>query len=389
MASMASTLKVVQLSRRRSGKGARLPFTPEHVFVDRAVSDHPTTLGILDRLSEVEVDVVDDVKLLKQPRDYSQAKRRMILTSHRGRPFKPCQGAGEGHLCCGYRTLDLVSGCPMECSYCVLQDYLSNNPVTTVYVNLEDILAEVGGFLERNSRKFFRIGTGELSDSLALDPIIDYARTLINFFAAKPNAMLELKTKTSFVDHLLDLKHCGRTTIAWSLNTPSIIDAEERGTASLDERLDAAQKVARAGFGVAFHFDPIVLSADVDTDIIEYSEVIDRLLDHVPVDSISWVSLGLLRYPPALPEHTRRAFPDTRIFAGELVPAGRKVRYPRFMRGAIYRPLWERLASRLPTQKLYLCMETPAVWRGVDGGVSSSSCIEKRMCNMEFLDKAD
>ncbi len=388
MSSIASTLKVVPFSGRRGlRKGAPLPFTPEHVFVDRAVSDHPMTIRILDRLGDVEVDVVDDVKLLKQPKDLSQAKRRMILTSHRGRSFKPCQGMGEDHLCCGYRVLDLVSGCPMECSYCILQDYLSNNPVTTVYVNLEDVLSDVSAFLERNSRKFYRVGTGELSDSLALDPIIDYARTLIKFFAAKQNAILELKTKTAFVDHLLDLKHSGRTTIAWSLNTPSIISTEERGTASLDERLEAARRVAEAGFGVAFHFDPIVLSADIDADLVEYMEVIDRLLDRVPADSISWVSLGLLRYPPSLPEHARRSFPDTRIFSGELVPVGGKVRYPRFMRSVVYKPLWERLAARLPAQKLYLCMETGPVWRKVDEGVSSSSCIEKRLCNMEFIGK--
>jgi spore photoproduct lyase len=388
MSPITSTLKVVPFTRRRgSRKGASLPFTPEHVFVDRAVSDHPTTLRILDRLGDVEVDVVDDVKLLKQPKDLSLAKRRMILTSHKGRSFKQCQGTGEGHLCCGYRVLDLVSGCPMECSYCILQDYLSNNPVTTVYVNLEDILADVGSFLERNSRKFYRIGTGELSDSLALDPIIDYARTLIKFFASKPNAILELKTKTVLVDHLLDLKHSGRTTIAWSLNTPSIIDTEERGTASLDERLDAARRVAEAGFGVAFHFDPIVLSADVEADLIEYMEVVDRLLNRVPADSVSWVSLGLLRYPQTLPEHARRSFPDTRIFSGELVPAGGKVRYPKFMRSKVYKPLWDRLVARIPAQKLYLCMETPPVWKRVDEGVNSNSCIEKRVCNMEFIGK--
>lgn len=362
-----------------------LPFMPEHVYVDRAVSDHPTTIRILDRLGGVEADVVDDVKLLKQPKDLSVAKRRMILTAHKGRAFKPCQGASEGHLCCGYRVVDLVSGCPMECSYCILQDYLANNPTTTVYVNLEDVLSDVGAFLERNPRRFFRIGTGELSDSLALDPIIDYARTLITFFAGKQNAILELKTKTALVDHLLDLKHSNRTVIAWSLNTPSIVEREERGTASLGERLDAAGRVARAGFGVAFHFDPIVLGADVETDVGEYIGVIDRLLESVPANSIAWVSLGLLRYPPSLPARAMKSFPDTKIFSGELVPTGGKVRYPKFIRGRVYKPLWDRLGAKLPERKIYLCMETPQVWKGVGPGVSSSGCIEKRVCNMGFL----
>jgi len=387
MAGIASTLKVMQLAGRRASKRRKavLPFAPEHIFVDKAVADHPTTLRILDRVNCDEVDVIDDVKLLKQSEDLSVAKRRMVLTAHKGRSFKSCQGMAAGHLCCGYKVMDLVSGCPMDCSYCILQDYLSNNPVTTVYVNLEDILADVSDHLEKYPKRFFRIGTGELGDSLALDPIVDYARTLITFFASKQNAILELKTKTAFVDHLLDLNHSGHTVFSWSLNTPSIISSEEKNTASLDERLAAARKAADAGFGVGFHFDPIILSSDMDADIVEYMEVIDRLLDRIDAKSIAWVSLGLLRYPAPLQQKVMKRFPDTRIFSGELLPSGRKVRYPRFMRSPVYKKLWDRLASEIPSHKLYLCMETQPVWNRVDPDITSSDCIERRVCNMEYL----
>ncbi|MFH1829394.1 MAG: radical SAM protein [Pseudomonadota bacterium] len=378
---------VSSLSKNRTmrPKKALLPFKPDYVYVDREVADHPTTLRILNRLSDVEVDIVDDVKRLKRPHDLADAKRQMILTAHMGQAFKPCQGMSEGHLCCGYKVLDLVSGCPMECSYCILQDYLSNNPVTTVFVNLDAILAQVTAFLNSHKDRFFRIGTGELADSLALDPIIDYASVLIPYFASKRNAILELKTKTSFVDHLLHLKHHNRTVIAWSLNTPSIIESEERGTATLDERFEAAQKAAQAGFGVAFHFDPLILSGSLPQDVAQYSTVIDRMLDEVPVNSIAWVSLGLLRYPPSLPGHAAKNFPQSRIFAGELVPVGSKVRYPRFIREEFYKPLWEKLCNKLPQRKVYLCMETPSVWKKLDSNVTQSSCIEKRLCNMESI----
>jgi len=387
MASTPSTTNVIRLGRRRfpRGRGASLPFAPEHVFVDRAVSNNPTAIGILERLKGVEVDVIDDVRLLKRPRDPAEGKRRMVLTAHRGRAFKPCQGIGEEHLCCNYRVIDLVSGCPMECSYCILQEYLANNPITTVYVNLEEILAQVSDFLERNPRSFFRVGTGELSDSLALDPITDYARTLVAFFSTRPNAILELKTKTALVEGLLGLGHAGRTVVSWSLNTPSVIGREERDTASLEERFAAAAKVARAGYGIGFHFDPIILGADVGSSVAEYIDVIERMLGRVPAKSIAWVSLGLLRYPPSLHDRALRSFPETGIFAGELVPAGNKMRYPRFMRASVYRPLWDRLAQGLPPHKLYLCMETMPVWGRVDPQVRSSACIEKRVCNAEFL----
>jgi spore photoproduct lyase len=362
-----------------------MPFWPQRVFVDRAVADHPTTLRILNQLRGAEVDVVEDVRLLKHPQDLKASKQRLLITEHRGMPFKPCQGIGMGHLCCGYRVLDLVSGCPMECSYCILQSYLANNPVMTVYVNLEQILSQVSEFLATRPREFFRIGTGELGDSLALDGLTDFARVLIPFFAGKRNAILELKTKTAAIDHLLDLEHRNRTVLAWSVNTPEIIASEERGTASLEERFAAAQRAAAAGYGVAFHFDPMILTNRMEEEIAAYQSVVEQMLTAVPASSIAWVSLGLLRYPPDLPSFTFRRFPETRLFTGEIVPIGGKMRYYRFIREQVYRPIWQRLRAKLPAHKIYLCMETPEMWSRIDPTISSSCDLERRLCPTETL----
>jgi len=384
-ASVSSNLVYLSDASRKRGSRAAPAFMPERVYVDREVADHPTTIRILERLHGCEADVVDDIRRLKRPDDIATAKRRMILTQHRGQAFKACQGMGPGHLCCGYRVIDLVSGCPMQCSYCILQSYLANNPTTTVNVNLEAILSQVGEFLDAAPDRFYRIGTGELADSLALDPILDFAGLLISFFARRRNALLELKTKTAFVDHLLDIKHRGRTVVSWSVNTPSVIASEERSVASLDERLAAARRAGEAGYGVGFHFDPIIMEGSVDETVSKYDEVVDRILDEIDPKTIAWISLGLLRYPGSLPETAMKSFPGTRIFTGELVPIGGKFRYPRFMRNMVYKPLWDRLSARIPARKLYLCMETPAVWNRVDKGVRASRDIAGRLCNMRSL----
>ncbi len=377
---MASFPNVQRLADRRRKRKA-LPFAPEQVWVDRAVANHPQTLRILNRLAGVRVDVAEDLKRLKRPMPADEAKRQLLLTAHRGAAFKPCQGIGPGHRCCDYRVIDLVSGCPMACSYCILQSYLANNPMTTVAVNLEEILGEVSAFLDAHPQRTFRIGTGELGDSLALDPILDFASILVPFFAGRKNAIFELKTKSAFVDGLLDLRHEGRTVIAWSLNTPAIVEHDERGTATLDERFSAAAKAAAAGYRVAFHFDPIVLITGSREEIAEYEAVIDRLFAAVEPHRIAWVSLGLLRYPPDLPQRAREQFPETRLYTGELVPTGDKMRYPRFIRQAAYKPLWEKLTAKLSPHKVYLCMETQAVWDRIDPTVQSNRCIEKRLAS--------
>lgn len=386
---MASTLLNSNLKRLPIRPGGRLrkqtlPFEIEQIWLDREAQDHPQAIRILNRLQGIAVDVVDNVKALKRPKNIQDAKHQLILTLHRGEAFKPCQGMTSETLCCNYRVIDLISGCPMDCSYCILQNYLSNNPITTIYVNLETILAQVSAFLSAHSNKFFRIGTGELSDSLALDSILEYAQVLIPFFAARRNAILELKTKTAQIDHVLELKHRNRTVLAWSVNTPTVIEKEERGTASLAERLAAAQRAARAGFGVAFHFDPIILTHGIE-DVDSYLDVIEKIFATLEPRHIAWISLGLLRYPPELIDTALRRFPETKIFAGEFVPARSKVRYLRFLREEAYRRLWEKLSLRLPAHKLYLCMETKTVWGKIDPSITSNSCIEKRLCNTEAI----
>jgi spore photoproduct lyase len=373
------------------------------IYVDREAETHPRTEAILKRLPPVPTELVTDVRELKHITDITHAKKEWILTKHRGRSFKPCQGIpttpleqqeegciscpgtpahlGPGirddHICCCYYIMDLVSGCPMDCSYCILQSYLENNPRTQIFVNVEEILADVMQHLERYPDTTFRIGTGELGDSLALDPITGFSETLVPFFAEEKLAILELKTKTDFVDHLLDLRHNDRTVVSWSVNSERIVREEEHFAASLDKRLDAARKCVEAGYRVGFHFDPIIITAE--DDITEYEQTIDRIFDAVDPEHMAWVSLGLLRLPYSMKAVAQRRFPNTRIFSGEIVPAGNKLRYPRFLRTQYYKPLWDRLTRHLPQKKVYMCMETKAVWEKFDGSIACHGDLERRL----------
>jgi spore photoproduct lyase len=133
-----------------------------------------------------------------------------------------------------------------------LQEYLANNPTMKAFTNVADAMAEIDVVLRAHPQRSFRIGTGELADSLALDPLTALSRQLVPFFADRPNALLELKTKTDCVEELLNMDPKGRVVVSWSVNAPQIIAAEEHGTATLEERLGAAQLVQNAGYKVGF-----------------------------------------------------------------------------------------------------------------------------------------
>jgi spore photoproduct lyase len=93
----------------------------------------------------------------------------------------------------------------MDCSYCYLQEYLHDNASLKVFGNIDDLIAEADRTLTKHRGMFFRIGTGELTDSLALEPYTGTVGELIPYFAEQPNVLLELKTKSDCVDSLLNL----------------------------------------------------------------------------------------------------------------------------------------------------------------------------------------
>jgi spore photoproduct lyase len=253
----------------------------------------------------------------------------------------------------------------MDCSYCYLQEYLADNPELKVYSNVDDLLTQADELLSRHRRFFFRIGTGEITDSLALDPYIGFARELIPFFAEQPNALLELKTKSDCIDGLLGLDPKERVVVAWSMNPQSVIDMDEHGTATLTERLVAARRCQDAGYRLGFHFDPMVEYLNWQED---YEDLVDQIFNSIDWRRVSWLSMGVLRETPRLKRTIRERFPRTQILTGEqvLCPDG-KLRYFHPLRVDMYRTMLYWIRRAAPTVKVYLCMESKEVWQQVFG----------------------
>ena len=173
--------------------------------------------------------------------------------------------------------------------------------------------------------------------------------------------MLELKTKTTFIDTLLDLPHRRRTILAWSLNTERVIGSEERGTASLDARLKAAARCAAQGYPLAFHFDPIVIDDGCEA---EYRRTVARLFAVIDPRHIVWISLGALRFMPDLKGVVQGRFPQSKIVYGEFITGlDGKMRYFKPLRMKIYRAIAQAIRAHAPDVCLYFCMEDDEVWQ--------------------------
>ena len=295
-------------------------------------------------------------------------KRTLIITRNRGSFLRKCPGS-KSTMCCGYHVLDWAANCPMDCEYCVLQTLL-NNPVLILHANIDDLLAEVDRAVDSQPDRMFRIGTGEWTDSMALDHLTGFSKLLVPHLAAKPNAVLEIKTKTANVANLPGLDHRGRVVVSWSVNPPEIVGRFEHGTATLDERLTAARICAEAGYRIGFHFDPIIRH---DGWRQGYADVVERVFEAIPPERVAWVSLGTLRFPKKLGPVVERRFPGSVLLLDEFVAGvDGKMHYFRPLRAELLRAVASAVRGRAPQVPLYLCMETQEVWREVFRGQTAA-----------------
>jgi spore photoproduct lyase len=337
----------------------------QKIFIDKDIFSSPLAKRIMKNCPGVPTEIVRqkqelDERLASSVDPVGEGKKYLWLSRQKGAFVKPCPCTPH-YVGCNYFIINLALNCPLDCTYCILQLYLAN-PLTTIYVNLEDLWKELETFLRRKRGRYIRIGTGELSDSLALDHITQTSKELISYFRCKRRALFELKTKTTNIAGVLACRPAENIVLSWSLNSEKIAREEEKGAPPVADRIETARTISERGFPVAFHFDPLILDPGWEED---YARVIEKLLGAVRPSRIRWISLGSLRFPPALKPIIEKRFPQTKVIYGEMIQ-GRdgKLRYFKPLRLELYQKIvglieyWG--GGQIP---LYFCMEDAEVWQ--------------------------
>lgn len=315
-----------------------------------------------EKIHIVDSDPYENFKGTLSAEMFDQSKKMLLVTPFKGQFFKRCPGATQKKTltCCNYYVLNLGSQCNMNCSYCYLQNYL-NSPITKLYSNIDKALQELEEMAVQHPDMPFRVGTGEITDSLSLDEITLYSRKLINFFKRFPNWMLEFKTKSNTVDQFLDLGGSKNIIVSWSINPQYIIGKEEHGTASLQDRITAAKKCLQAGFSLALHIDPLIWHPEWKEN---YKEFVELLLQNFKPDDIQVISIGALRLQPEQRQIMKERFGlNSLVTSAEMFPSeGAKLRYDFHLRNEMFQFIIKKFKSNNDRWNIFLCMETPETW---------------------------
>lgn len=270
-----------------------------------------------------------------------------------------CPVASEKTRCCNLMTLDAVEKCGFDCSYCSIQSFYHGNEVT-----FDEGFAEKLGQLKLDPSKTYHIGTGQSSDSLMWGNHQGVLEALSDFARKNPNVILELKTKSKNIRWLLEHDYPANIICTWSLNPQSIIDHEEHLTASLNQRITAAQQIASKGRLVGFHFHPIVFYQDW---IDDYRSICAEITSLFRPDSVALVSLGTLTFTRSVMKTIRNRPFTSKILQMPMEEIAGKFSYPLESKIEMFKTVYEALEPWHQQVFFYLCMEAQSLWRPVFG----------------------
>lgn len=122
----------------------------------------------------------------------------------------------------------------------------------------------------------FEIGSN--SDLILENTITQNLEWTINNFASSKKGYLTFPTKFNMVDSILNLNHNEKIIVRMSLNPQEIINKVEFGTSRLLDRIEAINKLKKAGYKVGILIAPIIL---IDNWEIIYEDLLKVMAENL------------------------------------------------------------------------------------------------------------
>ena len=222
---------------------------PKRVLATPSALAWPHGRAIVERVAALGIDVVElpsDRVMLGPNVTYAEAKSTLaiVTASPSQRRLQPIAPSADWRV-------DLAQGCPAHCSYCYLAGSLKGPPITRVYANLPEIMAEMpplvgqGKVTSRSRTRAHEGTTFEAScytDPLAIEHLTGSLAEMITRFGAwDADVQLRFTSKFDAVEPLLGLQHNGRTRMRFSVS-PALLGNSTTRVRDYGEALDVIAK---------------------------------------------------------------------------------------------------------------------------------------------------
>jgi spore photoproduct lyase len=298
------------------------------IYVEEDIQDHPRTLQIQARFPDAEIvpcSRYGEVFNRRAQHFRLQKRRPSLILAKKHRGFVHEAPAGFGIEGARSFTFSHMHNCIYDCRYCFLQGmYRSAHYV--VFVNFEDFQWAIEERIRAAQGEETWFFSGYDCDSLALEPVTRFAASFVPFFARFPGVWLELRTKSTQIRSLLEMKAAPNVVVAFSFSPEEVQAAMEHLTPSVDRRIRAMERLQARGWRLGLRFDPLIYNEGYRE---QYRRLFEQVFGAVRLDSLHSVSLGPFRLAGDYFRTVTRLYPEDALFAAPFDEESEQVAYRR------------------------------------------------------------
>ena len=251
-------------------------FIPEKIYYEEDIQNYELGKELLEKYKNVPKKIIDNHNNIEEMREkenseFAKMKRNLIIGTRKTHKYTP-----------NYKVSDFLvpytsSGCIAACMYCYLVCNYNKCSYLRLFVNREKMLDKIIKTANKSENDYvFEIGSN--SDLILENTITNNLVWTIENFRSSPKGKITFPTKFDMVDSILDINHQGKVIIRMSVNPEEIINRVEFGTARLNYRIDAINKLVEAGYKVGIIVAPIIL---IDNWKILYTDLFKILSENL------------------------------------------------------------------------------------------------------------
>ncbi len=304
-----------------------MPFNPKRVLFEQDALKYPLGQKLLDQFNNKDIEInmlkshnrVTDIPGKTPQQAYSEGKSTLVVGIRRTLDFETCKPSA-------HYQLPLATGCMGMCMYCYLNTQLGKKPYMRVYVNIDEILSKAADYIKEREPEITYFEGAATSDPIPVEPYTGSLLETINFFGKQELGRFRFVTKFTDVEGILDAVHNGHTTVRFSLNSANVIRKYEHKTASMEERVAAAQKIAEHDYPLGFIIAPVMLYEGWKKD---YDELLHELEDKLGKYRDRSISFEIIshRFTARAKKNINEIFPENDVPMNE---EDRRYKYGQF-----------------------------------------------------------
>lgn len=305
-------------------------FVPELVYFEPDAMNYPKGQQIYEWAKKEGLDIhmttshnqIRDLPGESELDKYRIAKRTLVVGIRKTLKFETSKPSAE-------YAIPIATGCMGHCHYCYLQTTMGAKPYIRVYVNIDDILSAAKKYIEEREPEITRFEAACTSDPVGLEHISGSLKQLIEFMGQQEHGRLRFVTKYHHVEPLLDAKHNKHTRFRFSVNADYVIKNFEPGTSRFHERIEAAGKVAKAGYPLGFIIAPIIWHEGWEEG---YATLLEKLYNTLPTEATQDLTFEMIqhRFTRTAKNIIEKRYPKTKL---EMDEEKRKYKWGKYGKG--------------------------------------------------------